>query len=443
MIWSRGHQLQSGKYHIIRELGRGGFGVTYLAEDASLGRQVVIKTPNRQYQADQEYEKFIRRFQQEGKVLAKISHLNVVQVIEFFQEAGVPCLVMAYVDGETLNERIRNHGRLSENKAVEIFWKLATALQTVHQAGLIHCDIHPGNIMLRRQPGEPVLIDFGSAKSLQPSTVTVTTTVNQNFTPYEQQDKSRERQATLDVYALAATLYFAITGEKPQPAFNRKAYEDTLKSPQQYQPGLSDWLNQAILKGMALEPENRPQSIQEWLDLLHPSQSKQRQVQPSSPQSSSQEKPKKPQNQPHQSTFPFIPLGFVLLVSLSTGTLLGLSNADAVAWAVAWPVAWAVGGAVAGTVAAALFGAAVAAAVAAALFGAVAGAWALLVVVVVFVAAALFVGLAGAVESLFLEERYNYSLAIFIILGITSTLGLLLGGVLGWWLKLQGVSLPS
>ena len=106
----------------------------------------MIKTPNRQYQADQEYDKFVRRFQREGQVLAKISHPNIVQVIDFFQEAGVPCLVMAYVDGETLNERIHNQGQLSENEAVEIFRKLAAALQRVHQEDVIHCDIHPANM---------------------------------------------------------------------------------------------------------------------------------------------------------------------------------------------------------------------------------------------------------------------------------------------------------
>ena len=350
MIWSQGHQLQSGKYRIIRELGRGGFGLTYLAEDWILNRPVVIKAPNRQFQADQEYKKFIRRFQREGQVLAKISHFNVVQVIDFFQEAGVPCLVMAYVDGETLYERIRNQGPLSENEAVEIFRKLATALQTVHQAGLIHCDIHPGNIMLRRQSGEPVLIDLGSAKSLQPATFTVTTTVNQNFTPYEQGRQGRKRQPTLDIYALAATLYFAITGEKPEEANNRiidvaQKKIDPLKSPQEYQPGLSDWLNQAILQGMALEAGDRPQSMQKWLGFLHPAQDISRnsifatvwqgfhlhvwkglQITPQqtkSSQSSWRDKRKR-FNQP------LIPLGVVFLGYLPIGSLLILSNAETI-----------------------------------------------------------------------------------------------------------------
>lgn len=450
MIWSQGQLIQAGKYRIIRELGRGGFGLTYLAEDCILSRQVVIKAPNRQFQADQEYEKFIRRFQREGQVLAQISHPNVVQVIDFFQEAGVPCLVMAYVDGETLNERIYNHGRLSENEAVEIFRKLATALRTVHQAGLIHCDIKPDNIMLRQRSNEPVLIDFGSAKSLQPATIRVTSTINENYAPYEQRRTSgqkRKPQPTLDIYALAATLYFAVTGQQPQASIDRKFYGDELKLPQQYQPGLSDWLNQAIWQGMAIEPENRPQLMQAWLGFLHPPQPTPPQPTPpqakSSPsQSSSQQKPKKPQNQPHQSTDPFIPLFFLSLVYLAMGTLLGLSNAgtEAVAVAVAGALAVAGAGAGAGAVAGAgawavtVAGAwavsvAVAVSGAGVVFGAetVAGA----VVAAVVWAGVVVVAQAKAVESL--EKRYD-SRSIFIILGITSTLGLVLGCVLGWWL---------
>ena len=121
MMWSNGDLLKSGKYRIIRQIGGGGFGITYLAEDGILDRQVVIKAPNQQFQADQNYEKFTKRFQREAQILAKISHPNIVKFIDFFKEAGIPYLVMAYVDGETLNPRIRNQGQLSETEAVQHF----------------------------------------------------------------------------------------------------------------------------------------------------------------------------------------------------------------------------------------------------------------------------------------------------------------------------------
>ncbi|HEY9906173.1 MAG TPA: protein kinase, partial [Thermosynechococcaceae cyanobacterium] len=173
MNWVEGQLLHAGKYRIKRQVGGGGFGLTYLAEelltikrqiDINVGltymaeelpirtplREVVIKTPNRTLQDDLEYEKFIKRFQLEGQRLAKISHPNVVGVLEFFQEAGVPCLVMEYAAGETLSALVKRQGCLSEDEALLCFEKLAEALQAVHSEGLIHCDVHPKNIILQR-----------------------------------------------------------------------------------------------------------------------------------------------------------------------------------------------------------------------------------------------------------------------------------------------------
>ncbi len=264
----KGHSLQAGKYKITKQIGSGGFGLTYLAEDTRLKRKVVIKTPNQQFRADQDYKKFVRRFQREGQALSKINHPNVVQVYEYFQEAGMPCLVMAYVAGETLNERIRNKGRLPQDFAVGCFRKLAEALHMLHKRGLIHCDIHPGNIILRSN-GEPVIIDFGSAKLLQPGTFTVTTTVNESFAPYEQGNKKINPQPTLDIYALAATLYFSVTGQKPQSSISRKMFGDKLQPPKQLCKEIKDQLNDSILKGMELEAKNRSSSMLAWINLLY------------------------------------------------------------------------------------------------------------------------------------------------------------------------------
>lgn len=268
-MWNQGQVLQSGRYEITRRLGGGGFGLTYLATDSFFNRKVVIKTPNSTFQADQDYERYLRRFQREGQTLASIEHPNIVKVYGFFEEENVPCLVMAYVKGETLQERVRNQGVLSENEAVQTFRKLAAALHELHQAGMFHCDVHPGNVVLQ-QSGEPVLIDFGSAKNLTPATVTITATVNQGFSPYEQQNPNSPPKATLDVYSLAATLYFAVTGTKPIAAVNRKLYGDTLALPQSYQPDLNSWLCEAILRGLSLEPQDRPQTMQSWLEILRP-----------------------------------------------------------------------------------------------------------------------------------------------------------------------------
>ncbi len=261
MSWNQGHLLKSGQYEVIRLLGSGGFGMTYLAKDLHLERQVVIKRPNLSFEADRDYDKFLRRFKREAQVLAQVQIPNIVRVIEFIEIEGMPCLVMDFVAGETLNECIRRRQFIPEDEALQLFQKLAIAVENLHQQGIIHCDIHPGNIIV--QPNsEPMLIDFGSTKLLHPTTWTVTTTVNKDFGPYEQMAESDDNilgsQPTWDIYSLAANMYFAVTGQKPMPAISRKLYGDGLKSPKELKPELSDELNRVILQGMALEMKNRP-----------------------------------------------------------------------------------------------------------------------------------------------------------------------------------------
>ena len=346
MIWTPGQLIQLGKYQVIQKIGAGGFGLTYLAQDKRLQRQVVIKAPNLTFQREQDYEQFIQRFQQEGRVLAKLSHPNVVRVIDFFQEAGMPCLVMEHVKGKTLSEHIQQcGGKLSEKEAVRYFRQLAATLHTVHQFGLIHCDIHPNNIMLR--PGaEPILIDFGSTKSLRPMTYAAITTFNEYFSPYEQ--GNGDPKATLDVYGLAATLYFSVTGQYPQAAKARKLYGDKLRPPQGHCPELSDWLNQAILSGMALEALERTPSMQAWLDLLGPPQPKLEPRLASVVRKSQERRPQRSAGRPSKirvqkqtaQSFPWSSLSTLLLGYLPTGTIIGLSNSPLLALALALALAW-------------------------------------------------------------------------------------------------------
>jgi serine/threonine protein kinase len=271
MSWNQGHLLKSGQYEVVRQLGQGGFGLTYLAKDLNLARQVVIKRPNLSFEKDRDYDKFLRRFKREGQVLAQVQIPNIVRVIEFTEIGGMPCLVMDFVDGETLNECIRRRKSIPENEAWQLFQKLASAVEALHQKGIIHCDIHPGNIIVQPN-GEPMLIDFGSTKLLHPTTWTVTTTVNKDFGPYEQIAESAENalgsQPAWDIYSLAANMFFAVTGQKPMSAISRKLYGDGLKAPKELKPGLTDRLNRMILQGMALEAKDRSSSVAIWINLL-------------------------------------------------------------------------------------------------------------------------------------------------------------------------------
>ncbi|ARV63338.1 serine/threonine protein kinase [Nostocales cyanobacterium HT-58-2] len=268
MPWTDGQKLQSGKYTIEQVLGEGGLGITYLARDNNW-QQVVIKTLNNTVQRRPNFAKFQQDFLNEAIKLAKCSHPHIVQINEVIQEEGLWCMVMEYIDGEDLASFVENQGVLPEEKALCYIQQIGEALTVVHNSGLLHRDIKPQNIMVRSGKTEAVLIDFGIAREFTPNlTQTHTQMLSDGFAPIEQYDKRAKRGAYTDVYALAATLYSLLTGEVPTIAPLR-AIGTLLEEPKAINPGVSDKVNQAILKGMELKPENRPQSMQEWLALLH------------------------------------------------------------------------------------------------------------------------------------------------------------------------------
>ncbi|WP_414575559.1 serine/threonine protein kinase [Anabaena sp. CCY 9402-a] len=268
MAWASGQHLQGGKYTIEHELGKGGFGITYRAKD-NYGRLVVIKTLNDQVQRRPDFAKFQQDFLNEAIKLAKCNHPHIVGIDEVIQEGDLWCMVMEYIDGENLASRVENQGVLSEAEALRYIQQIGEALIVVHNNGLLHRDIKPQNIMLRSGKTEAVLIDFGIAREFSPNlTQTHTQMLSDGFAPIEQYDKRTKRGAYTDVYALAATLYSLLTGEIPTIAPLR-AIGNVLTQPKNINPSISDKVNQAIIKGMEIKPESRPQSTKEWLSLLN------------------------------------------------------------------------------------------------------------------------------------------------------------------------------
>ncbi|MEM1391787.1 MAG: serine/threonine-protein kinase [Cyanobacteria bacterium P01_H01_bin.150] len=268
MVWASGHHLQNGKYVIEQVLGQGGFGITYKARHLILNSLVVIKTPNVNLRNDPEYASYIKRFISEGQRLEKLSetqHPNIVRIRDLFHDGGTYCLVMDFVQGDSLFNLVQGKGALSTEEALQYITQIGDALKIVHQAGLVHRDAHPGNIMVQ-QDGKAVLIDFGIAGETVPKTISSRFFGNPGFAPCEQM--RGDRKPYVDVYSLAASLYYALTGKRPTESFNRKAYNEPLVPPQEHIYSISNELNQAILKGMELEPENRPQTMQEWLSML-------------------------------------------------------------------------------------------------------------------------------------------------------------------------------
>lgn len=267
MTWKPGQKLQRGKYTIEKALGQGGFGITYLVKDKQ-GNPLVIKTLNDYLQRQYDFAKFQQDFLNEALRLAKFRHPHIVRVDEVIQEGELWGMVMEYIDGEDLAHRVWDQGVLPESEALRYIQQIGEALTLVHNSGLLHRDIKPLNIMLRKSQSEAVLIDFGIAREFTPNlTQTHTQSLSDGFAPIEQYDWRAKRGAYTDVYALAATLYSLLTGEMPMPSPVR-AFGTPLEPPQQLNSKISDRVNQAILKGMTMKPEERPQSVAEWLVML-------------------------------------------------------------------------------------------------------------------------------------------------------------------------------
>jgi serine/threonine protein kinase len=268
MAWTNGDKLQGGKYVIEKVLGEGGFGITYRALHIALNQPVVIKTPNGKLQNHREYPKFVKRFLKEGQILAKLGqerHPHIVRVRDLFVENELPCLAMDYIAGENLFELVERQGKLPETEAVEYITQIGNALILVHNLGIVHRDAHPGNIMLPKA-GEAVLIDFGIAGEILPSTFTNTHHANRAFAPYEQMKGSRE--PTVDIYTLGASLYYAVTGQLPAFALDRKFNKAKLILPKEHNLSLSNEINRAIIKAMELEAKHRPKTMKAWLNTL-------------------------------------------------------------------------------------------------------------------------------------------------------------------------------
>ncbi|BAY83277.1 serine/threonine protein kinase [Calothrix parasitica NIES-267] len=273
-FWQPGQELQNGKFTIQKYLGGGGYGETYSAIDTNTNKTVVIKILNDIHRSKPNFEQEQIKFVQEAFRLVQCSHPHIVKVHEVINENGLWGMVMEYIRGEDLYERIDKRGKLSEAEALKYINQIGTALEYVHQQGMLHRDVKPNNIMLRDGKQEAVLIDFGLAREFDLNkTGSMTNARTEGYAPIEQDERHGKFGPYTDVYALAATLYALVTGETPLPASFRQT-GISLPAPKQRNPNISDVVNDGIMKGMGLEPHERTQTVREWLELFVPSQVK-------------------------------------------------------------------------------------------------------------------------------------------------------------------------
>lgn len=280
MAWQEGKRLNSGRYIIKKQLGDGGFGVTYLATDTRRNNQdVAIKTLKDEFRYSPDFVKLQNDFEKEAQRLKKCVHPHIVKIYELFSEESFwstislgliqispkLCIVMEYLPGDNLYTLIKRQGALPEAEAIKYIQQVGKALKVVHENGLLHRDVKPENIMLRDNQSA-VLIDFGIAREFIPNkTKKQTGLLTPFYAPPEQYIEISKRGAYTDIHALAATLYVLLVGKYPPYDLTRSV---KIEPPQSFNPKISDRVNQAILKGMERRPEDRPQSVQDWLEML-------------------------------------------------------------------------------------------------------------------------------------------------------------------------------
>ena len=282
-VLAEGYALND--YRIERVLGQGGFGITYLATDKSLDRKVAIKEYfPREFAArdstrtvhaagnqdDKDNFKWgMDRFIDEAKTLARFNHPNIIAVRRFFQANGTAYLVMDYCDGEPLDALLKRQGPLSPERLDRILWPLLDGLEQVHGMGVMHRDIKPGNLFIRAD-GSPVLLDFGAAReAIASHSRSVTSLATEGYAPFEQYSTRGQQGPWSDIYAMAATLYRAVTGEKPPSAPDRMLEDSLVPVATKVGGEYPLSILKAIDAGLAVRPAQRPQSIAEWREMFN------------------------------------------------------------------------------------------------------------------------------------------------------------------------------
>ena len=291
--------ILAGKYLVGKVLGEGGFGITYMGYDLNMKTRIAIKeyfpvelvsrdTTRRTEgggsdrvislsgEKSKTYQQGLKKYVDEACSVSQFSGMpGVVSVKDFFYENDTAYIVMEYIEGVSLKEYLkRKGGRLSEEEALAILRPVLEALEKVHEAGIVHRDISPDNIMLTFAGEEGAisvvrLIDFGAARmTAKNDQKSLTIILKHGYAPEEQYRSHGEQGPWTDVYALCAVLYRMLTGTVPEPAMDR-LFSDSLKRPEELGADVSPAVSEAIMRGLAVKKENRIQTMRELSDSLY------------------------------------------------------------------------------------------------------------------------------------------------------------------------------
>ncbi len=264
-----GHSI--GRYHIVEQLGEGGMAQVYKAYDNRLERYVAVKViqPNQQQDA-----MFLKRFEREAKSLAQLSHSNIVKVLDYGDEQGMPYLIMEFISGGTLKQRLGKP--LPYYEAARLLAPIANALHYAHQRGIYHRDVKPANILIN-EAGQPLLSDFGIAKVLETGDQATLTGAGVGIGTPEYMSPEQGLGSTIDgrsdVYSLGVVFFELVTGRRPYRADTPMAVvykhiSDPLPRPIEFVPDLPEAVERVIFKTMAKKPDDRYQDMHAFADAL-------------------------------------------------------------------------------------------------------------------------------------------------------------------------------
>ncbi len=285
------HALKNGtvlnNYVIIKILGAGGFGITYLAKDKQLDMEVVIKEYfpsdlairkddstiiSKSSNSENDFKKGMQRFREEAQTLATFDHPSIVKILNYFEANNTAYFVMEYEEGIDLSKYLKQKGTLlGQEEILSIIMPILEGLKEVHAHKYLHRDIKPGNILLRSNKS-PVLIDFGASKlAIGEASKSITSMLTEGYAPLEQYSRDVKQQGPFtDIYAVAAVMYKMITGNVP-PNAQTRSYALLSEGNDPLEPLMAlksskydgDFLK-AVDRALSINAKERAQSVQEF-----------------------------------------------------------------------------------------------------------------------------------------------------------------------------------
>ena len=274
----QGYRLE--EYELLRVLGFGGFGMTYLGFDHHLDKGVAIKeylpsdiaTRTRDHSVvpqasdfQEDFEWGLDRFLDEARTLARFQHPNIVQVYRFFEAHGTGYIVMEYVEGETLSAYLERKVTLTESELKSILYPILDGLEVVHGANFLHRDIKPGNIIIRHEDDSPVLLDFGAARqAMGARSRSVASMLTPGYAPIERYSSQGDQGPWTDIYALGVVCYRALTGQMVHEAMDRMRDDPLIPLSEQYAGRANRAFLSAIDHALSVYENERPQSVSAW-----------------------------------------------------------------------------------------------------------------------------------------------------------------------------------